>query len=210
MEELSIRCYNASVMPRPREFDRDVAIERAMRLFWAHGYAHTSLRDLLRAMKIGEGSFYNLFRGKKELYVHSLDRYIRLVAQRRLAILASTPSIREALPRFFDTILKEMGDRRNPPACLAANSLSYDVLKDRQLRTTIQTEMRKAEAYLRTRLRAAVKSGELRRDFPVQTTAALLWTFLLGLFRVYENIHNRALVKQEIALFLKSLDLTKS
>ena len=209
MQALFGGCYNSN-MPRPREFDRDAAIDRAMRLFWAHGYAHTSLRALLKEMRIGEGSFYSLFSGKKELYLRCLDRYIRLVTRRRLAILGSTPSIREALPRFFDTILKEIGDRKNPPACLAANSLSDDVLEDSQLRVTIQTEMRKAEAYLRKRLRAAVKTGELRRDFPVQTTAALLFTFLLGLFRVYETIHNRALAKREIAQFLKGLDLAKT
>jgi TetR/AcrR family transcriptional repressor of nem operon len=40
-------------MPRPREFNPDTAIEQAMRLFWRKGYSNTSLRDLLKVMKIG-------------------------------------------------------------------------------------------------------------------------------------------------------------
>ena len=62
-------------MVRPREFDRDQALERAMRVFWSKGYAGTSTEDLLTAMDIGRQSLYNAFGDKRKLYLEALERY---------------------------------------------------------------------------------------------------------------------------------------
>ncbi|MCA7970281.1 TetR/AcrR family transcriptional regulator [Burkholderia sp. AU39826] len=62
-------------MVRPREFDRDEALERALRVFWEKGYAATSTDDLLCAMQIGRQSLYNAFGDKRKLYVEALERY---------------------------------------------------------------------------------------------------------------------------------------
>ena len=55
-------------MARPIGFDLDKAIDKATLLFWKKGYSNTSLRDLLKVMGIGEGSFYNSVKSKKNLY----------------------------------------------------------------------------------------------------------------------------------------------
>jgi AcrR family transcriptional regulator len=62
-------------MARPKEFDREVAVERAMSVFWSKGYAATSTDDLLEAMKIGRQSMYDTFGDKRRLYVEALRRY---------------------------------------------------------------------------------------------------------------------------------------
>ena len=62
-------------MVRPREFDRDEVLERALRVFWEKGYAATSTDDLLSAMQIGRQSLYNAFGDKRKLYVEALERY---------------------------------------------------------------------------------------------------------------------------------------
>src|SRR5260370_8176843 len=62
-------------MARPREFDRDAALKRAMTVFWAKGYAGTSTDDLLEAMSIGRQSMYGAFGDKPTLYVEALERY---------------------------------------------------------------------------------------------------------------------------------------
>src|ERR1700753_2564254 len=61
---------------RPREFDADAAIERAMGVFWSCGYHGTSLPDLLEATKLSRGSLYTAFGDKHGLFLRALDRYI--------------------------------------------------------------------------------------------------------------------------------------
>ena len=62
-------------MARPREFDREMALQRATDVFWAKGYASTSTEDLVAAMGIGRQSLYNAFGDKRSLYVDALDGY---------------------------------------------------------------------------------------------------------------------------------------
>ena len=64
---------------RPREFDIEGALDRALGVFWSHGYAHTSLEDLLKAMKVGRSSFYQAFGSKRELYLRTIDRFLEMV-----------------------------------------------------------------------------------------------------------------------------------
>src|SRR5258708_23674974 len=64
-------------MARPREFDREEALERATAVFWAKGYASTSTDDLLTAMGIARQSLYNAFQDKRALYLEALERYQR-------------------------------------------------------------------------------------------------------------------------------------
>src|ERR1700730_15432589 len=64
-------------MARPREFNREEALERATGVFWAKGYASTSTDDLLTAMGIARQSLYNAFGDKRALYLEALERYQR-------------------------------------------------------------------------------------------------------------------------------------
>jgi TetR/AcrR family transcriptional regulator, transcriptional repressor for nem operon len=66
---------HADVVPRPREFERDVVLDRAMHVFWQHGYASTSTESLLAAMGIQRQSLYNTFGDKRKLYLEALQAY---------------------------------------------------------------------------------------------------------------------------------------
>ena len=60
---------------RPRAFDLDAALERAMHVFWAKGYEGAALSDLTRAMRINRPSLYAAFGNKEQLFRKVLDRY---------------------------------------------------------------------------------------------------------------------------------------
>src|SRR3954462_1116885 len=61
---------------RPRSFDIEAAVERAMGVFWSRGYHATALPDLLRATRLSRGSLYAAFGDKHSLFLRALDRYI--------------------------------------------------------------------------------------------------------------------------------------
>src|SRR5262249_38606558 len=62
-------------MARPKEFDRDAVLDRAVELFWAKGYEATSLGDLVESLGVGKQSLYDTFGDKHALYLAALDRY---------------------------------------------------------------------------------------------------------------------------------------
>lgn len=62
-------------MSRPKEFNPDEALEKAMQVFWHKGYEATSIEDLLTAMGINRGSLYATFGDKRELFLKAMDLY---------------------------------------------------------------------------------------------------------------------------------------
>ena len=76
-------------MSRPREFDKDAALEGAMDIFWRQGFAATNLPDLLTAMGLTRGSFYKAFTDKETAYLKALDFYDQAVVSTTVETLAS-------------------------------------------------------------------------------------------------------------------------
>src|SRR5260370_40331851 len=111
------------LMVRPREFDRDEALDRAARVFWAKGYAATSTEDLLAAMNIGRQSLYNAFGDKRKLYLEALQRYQRESNAGHLARLNSSASPLGGIEaRLLGLISKD--DSVRALGCMRVNAVS--------------------------------------------------------------------------------------
>jgi TetR/AcrR family transcriptional regulator, transcriptional repressor for nem operon len=194
-------------MSGKKQFDYAGAINQATLLFWARGYSNTSLRALLRVMKIGEGSFYNGFKSKKHLYRICLRHYHEQVTRRRWEVFAAEPSVRKAVRRFFAVVLDDLDDPKVPNVCLMAASLSSDVLSSRDLKKHVLQEMRALQDALVQRLEAAKAAGELPRGFDATVAAEVIVTYLQGFYRVVRVLHDRAHMERQIETLLRGLGL---
>ena len=194
-------------MGRALEFDYDKAIDKATRVFWKNGYSGTSLRDLLKAIGIGEGSFYNTLKSKKQLYLKCLKHYNDTVGRRRAEALFSPSSAKEGVRGLFRTVLDDLDDPRNPRDCLLARSVSSDVLADRDLRKFVQTDIAALVGALSNRLRSAKDTGELPSEFDAEGVAQIISTWLQGLIRTALLSHDRSQLERQVDLFLTSLGI---
>src|ERR1700726_688126 len=109
-------------MARPREFDRDGAVERAMSVFWRKGYAATSTDDLLRAMNIGRQSLYDTFGDKHRLYLEALQRYNAGNVADHIARLHSSPSPATALHNMLLAMATQAPEQRKL-GCMGINAI---------------------------------------------------------------------------------------
>lgn len=194
-------------MARALEFDYDKAIDRATRVFWKNGYSGTSLRELLKAMGIGEGSFYNTLKSKKQLYLACLKHYNDTVGRRRAEALFSPSSAKEGVRGLFRTVLDDLDDPRTPRACLLARSVSSDVLAERDLRNVVQTDIAAFIGAVSNRLRSAKDSGELPSEFDAEGVAHIIVTYLQGLFSTALLSYDRSQLERQVDPFLTSLGL---
>jgi AcrR family transcriptional regulator len=71
-------------MARPRNFSRAGVLEKALPVFWKHGFADASLQELERATGVNKSGLYSEFSGKEELFLESLRFYLDRTAQRGL------------------------------------------------------------------------------------------------------------------------------
>jgi TetR/AcrR family transcriptional regulator, transcriptional repressor for nem operon len=194
-------------MARQIEFDYDRAIERATQLFWKKGYSNTSLRDLVAAMGIGEGSFYNTFESKKHLYLECLKHYNDTVLRRRLTALLSGRSAKEGIRAFFNAILDELDDPKTPRICLFGASLSNDVLAERELKRYVVEGMTSFSGVFLERLTSAKEKGELPPGIDPEVATQVLVTYLQGLYLVIRVLQDRAQVERQVETLLGGLGL---
>src|SRR5271170_6573535 len=105
------------VIGRPREFDTDAALEKAMRLFWAKGYEGTSVADLTGEMRISRPSLYAAFGDKQSLFRAALERYATGPAGYVAAALRR-PTAREVAEQLLRGAADLQTSARNPGGCL--------------------------------------------------------------------------------------------
>jgi TetR/AcrR family transcriptional regulator, transcriptional repressor for nem operon len=167
-------------MPRPKEFDREVAVERAMSVFWSKGYAATSTDDLLEAMKIGRQSMYDTFGDKRRLYVEALRRYqLESVAGhiKRLRSMASPLAGIEAL--VVGVISSDRTTREK--GCMGVGAICEFGNADTelaQLRVKSGGMLRKV---LVERLQDAQAAGEIGETVDIERAARFVETTMFGL-----------------------------
>ncbi len=194
-------------MPARIEFDYVRAIDRATQLFWKRGYRAASLRDLLKAMGIGEGSFYNTFKSKRHLYLECLKHYNDTVSRRRIDALMGPASAKAGIRAFFRFLLEELDNPKIPSMCMLAGSVSGEVLRERELAPTVMRDMEAFGNAFKVRLEEAKKSGELPGDYDAGQAASVIMTFLMGLFRMIRVLNTRAEMEAQVEMFLRGLGL---
>jgi TetR/AcrR family transcriptional repressor of nem operon len=194
-------------MGRGIEFDYDKAIDRATRVFWKTGYSNTSLRDLLRAMKIGEGSFYNTVKSKKNLYLECLKHYRATVINERHTALFSQKSAKLGVRALFKTVLDQMDDPKRPGLCLMAGSLSRDVLDEKDLREYIVGESAASGGSFIGLLKSAQESGELPKELDPTAVVQIILTYIQGMSRAAQISYDRQRIERQVEVLLKGLGL---
>lgn len=108
---------------RHRSFDKDLALEKAMRLYWKNGYANTSLSDLTGELGINKSSFYAAFDSKEKLFIEALDRYTRQQLQPTLQqLLDPTQPIDQRLRTYLRAIARVFSPPNSPGGCFMVNS----------------------------------------------------------------------------------------
>lgn len=194
-------------MGRRIEFDYDKAIARATRLFWKTGYSNTSLRDLLKVMNIGEGSFYNTVKSKRNLYLECLKHYrVTVLSQRETALFSQT-SAKLGVRALFKTVLDQMDDPKRPGLCLMAGSMSRDVLDEKEIREYIVGESVAAGGRFVALLRSAQQAGELPKEFEPAVVAQIIGTYIHGMSRAALISYDRQRIERQVEVLLTGLGL---
>lgn len=103
---------------RPREFERDAALQVALRLFWQHGYEATSLAQLREAMGISSASFYAAFGSKEALFDEVVRAYMASYGRVTEAVADDELPPREAIERILRASARMQTEPEHPTGCL--------------------------------------------------------------------------------------------
>ncbi len=195
-------------MTRSIGFDYDLALDKATGLFWRHGYAGTSTRDLLKAMGIGEGSFYNTLGSKKQLYLECLARYEQTEGRKRALALMSAPTASLGIRALFGAMFDCLDHPRTPSRlCMLAAMVSGEVLSDPELRNRVEHNMQSLQLRLAGRLRDDCETGILPASLEPEIVASVVITYAQGIWRMALIDYDRPRFERQTDAFLTGLGI---
>lgn len=166
-------------MARPKEFDRNEVLEKAMQVFWKKGYERTSVRDLVAAMGINRGSLYDTFGDKEALYLTALERYCSGETRPAQANAEGEPAI-SVIRRFFETIA-EAGPRARKRGCFVSNTIAEFGSQDSAIARTARAGVERSESAFARLVAQAQAAGDIGRSRDPHKLARFLTSSLNGL-----------------------------
>lgn len=170
-------------MARTARFDRQVALHRAVELFWSRGYYASSMKHIEEALDMRPGSLYATFGSKSGLFSEALDAYAARGRDEFAQVLDGAPSVIEGLKGYLQALAGRcMGTAHAPTqACLLVKTLLEVNTEDAALRAKVEALLALIEARLHAALTRAKAAGELRADVDCQRLARLLQAQIMGL-----------------------------
>lgn len=166
---------------RPRAFDRDLALKRAMEVFWSKGFDNTSMTDLTAVMGINSPSLYAAFGSKEALFREAVQFYGRTESPEIWQAITDAPTAKEAVAGFLHTTADAFTKPGKPAGCLVVlgalhpSDTNAGVCQGlREMRAQNVTE-------LRERLDRAVAAGELPPGLDSASVASFYVTVQQGM-----------------------------
>ena len=140
---------------RPRGFDPEAVLDRAIPVFWAKGYEGASFRDLTSAMGISAPSLVAAFGDKHGLFDAAVARYAETIAAEPWAAFEGTDGLRDRLAAFFAAVIANALGDGHPTGCLVTCALADAAGDDAAASTRFGMLLAAADQSLARQFRAA-------------------------------------------------------
>ncbi len=179
-------------MPRVKAYDKDLVLEKAMNVFWIHGYGNTSVRLLEKEMGINQFSIYSSFLNKKNLFIETLRKYREHAGQSLFSSLrkrnAGINDLKEFLYGFVELV--RQGKARN--GCLVVNTTSeMDAATDPDIAVELQKYFVFVQGMIRNILLNSIQAGDVSPDTDVEKYSNYLLGLMQGLSVIAKNMNEK-------------------
>jgi AcrR family transcriptional regulator len=198
------------VSGRQAEFDKQEALESAMRVFWKKGFVGASLSELTAAMGINKPSMYAAFGNKEALFVKAADNYINRHALKLYANLQQEEkSLKQRITDYLNAVLQLQCSPDNPGGCfisVAATEIASNDLPENALSKILEANSY-TEKFLIQFFSDEIQQGNLSTTKSPEKLALILMTFIHGLAALARNNKKQSQLSLIIDDIVDSLDI---
>jgi AcrR family transcriptional regulator len=188
---------------RPRSFDRELALDAAMRVFWRQGYEGASLTALTAAMGINRPSLYAAFGDKAELFREAVARY-GTGPGRYVRRALGQPQARQVAEMLLRGTVAMATDAANPGGCLWVQGALVASAEGEPIRQEMAAIRERGIAQMRERFERARREGDLPPDTDVPALTLFLVSMMNGLAVQATSGHSRDSLNSAVDLALKA------
>jgi len=166
---------------RPRKYDPEVALQKAMLVFWQRGFSATSLDDLSLAMEMNRPSIYNAFGNKEEIYRRVLALFCGQLDLGIEQILLAESDLRKGLVKFYDQALDVYCGTDPALGCLMMCTAPAEAMAHPDIRSDLISLIARVDAQLEQRFKNAIREGDLPASLNPRLTAKMVQGLLHSL-----------------------------
>ena len=165
---------------RKRAFDKEVVLDKAMRLFWANGFSGTSVANLSSELGINTSSLYGTFVNKEQLFKDALAHYQKQYVEvnYRHLVEPSNARLKERLQACFYGLIELFTSDETPRGCLLVKS--FNESDSVAFPEDAVVYMKKLGTETQQTLTGLFASGIAKTDMPQGQTAQKLTNYLLS------------------------------
>lgn len=168
-------------MPRPKSFDPEHALSKAIELFRMRGYSATFMHEIAQYVGVSRSSLYATFGGKRALFVQALRHDCQVHREAGLRNLETAAAPRQAIIDLFESAAAADGGDTAPPHVLVLISTAIELLPDdREVAAVVREELAALEAGIRDAVERGIAGGEIARQVDATQAARTVLSLFLG------------------------------
>lgn len=165
---------------RPKGFDVDDVIEKAMAVFWAKGYEGTSLSDLTKAMGINKPSLYATFGNKEQLFLKVVDQYEKRPCGFFHPALGQKDA-RSVISALLNGAAESLSDNSHPQGCMVIQSALTGSDSAESVKLALINRRLDSQKQLTERFAQAMQDGDLGGQYSAESIACYITTIIQGM-----------------------------
>lgn len=193
-------------MARPKKFDENEVLDRALEVFWEKGYHATSYEDLVSRMGINRASIYNTYGDKHQLYTQALQRYRSKSRERFHRWTSANTSIQETIRMILDDAVQESLTDPQRKGCMVVNTTTELGNCDAEVAGIIKENQEKVESVMQELFEKAQNKGEIGSDHNPKALARFYFNTFSGLRVMARANPDVAVFRDVVEVALKVID----
>jgi TetR/AcrR family transcriptional regulator, transcriptional repressor for nem operon len=190
---------------RPREFDVDDALDKAVRVFCERGYHATSIGDLMDAMQLASGSVYKAFKNKRAVFLAAFDRYKIIRDGHLQEAIATGKTGRERIRKALCFFVKASYGAEGRQGCLITGTAAELAIFDDEVALRVKAALEKSERLMADLIRQGQTDGSIAAHIDGAATARLILCVLQGMRVVGKTGRSRAEMTAMVDIAMKVL-----
>ncbi len=193
-------------MARPKEFDEEQALTAAMKVFWARGYAGTSLQELEQDTGLTRTSIYNTFGNKRKLFERAVEHYRQTELSRLAHHLQHEPTVREGIRKLLMKTIDLHFRADTPGGCLVVLSLLEREQHTPHSVRHLESIMQDFQTAVRKRIVQAQRTHELSGRLDAGALASNILVTMAGIMVMGKAGASRSMLKKVAVSTCQLLD----
>ena len=192
-------------MARPRTFNEQEAIDRAVDVFWQKGFADTSIGDLEEALGMGRQSIYNTFGDKRALFLRALQQYYEKGGEIIASVFDGQARGLESIYSYFDLVAAHQTNSEDRRGCFLVKCLVDLGMSDSEVSSRCKSNEARLQDLFKKALHEAIEDKTVSPSMDIESTAFVLSTQVYGMSVMARSGASSDAIRESSRVLLKQL-----